>query len=293
MFSKTANTWDLVKASWNVLKSDKALIAFPLFSGLSLMLVFASFTGVLVVTDTYNSLLNHETVSQYGKKHSELTPMGYGVTFLFYLVNYFVISFFNSALVFCALQRLQGQTPTWKDGMREAFKRVHLIFAWAVVAATVGMVLRAIAERFGIIGKIVSGLIGIAFSLASVFVIPVMVAENKGPIQSLEISANLFTKTWGKQLKGSIGLGAVFTLLVLLFPCMLFVSVIAGHGNVMIMSLGIGLSVAYMIVLMLGQTALTAIFQSALYLYAKDGTAPVGFSNEMLHNAAPTKKEKE
>jgi len=51
MFQRMQYTWQLMGASWTVLKRDKELILFPLFSGIACMLVIASFVTPLFFTD--------------------------------------------------------------------------------------------------------------------------------------------------------------------------------------------------------------------------------------------------
>ena len=43
-------------------------------------------------------------------------PWVYGFLFAFYFCNYFVIVFFNAALVSCALIRFNGGEPTGRGG---------------------------------------------------------------------------------------------------------------------------------------------------------------------------------
>ena len=66
--------------------------------------------------------------------------------------------------------RLEGKDPTVADGFRAAFNRLHNIFGWALVSATVGLILRIIEDRSEKIGRIVSGLLGMAWTADTIFV---------------------------------------------------------------------------------------------------------------------------
>jgi TatD family hydrolase len=67
-----------------------------------------------------------------------------------------------------------------------------VIFQWALLAATVGIILKMIEGRSSIIGKLVAGLIGLAWTLASFLVVPILAFEELGPFEALSRSAELF-----------------------------------------------------------------------------------------------------
>jgi hypothetical protein len=159
-----------------------------------------------------------------GQRNAQV--LGVVVAFLFYLAQYFVIFIANTALVGVAMNRLQGGTATVGDGFRIAAQRVGPIFGYALIAATVGMILRAIASRGGAVGQITASLFGLAWNLATYLVVPILVVENVGPIEAIQRSVSLLKRTWGEQIVGNLGIGAVFGLLTLAV-CVLGVPVIA------------------------------------------------------------------
>ena len=160
MAGSLSNSFALVKASANVLKLDKELMVFPLMSGIATALVTASFFAPLVVTGGWAIFEDGSYVA-------------YAMGFLLYLANYFVMFFFNTALVGAALIRLDGGDPTVSDGLAIASKRLPSILGYAAIAATVGMVLRAISERSGFVGRMVIGLIGMTWTLTTYLTVPV------------------------------------------------------------------------------------------------------------------------
>ena len=143
--------------------------------------------------------------------------MSYVLAFLFYVVSYTVIFFCNTALVGAAMIRLEGGDPTLRDGFRIAFDRLPQIIGYALIAATVGMILRWISERAGIVGQIIIGIIGFAWNIATFLVVPVLAVEKVGPIEAIKRSAGLLRRTWGEQLVGNAGIGIVFGLSRFLF----------------------------------------------------------------------------
>jgi hypothetical protein len=266
-----------MRASWDVLKQDKELLLFPLLSGLCCVLVLASFAGPLLTMTDWQAASESMTVGAAqdlaqsdGNVSAQQVLYGLGL-FLFYFCNYFVIVFFNAGLIACAQIRMEGGDPTVADGLREAWARLPAIAGWAVLAATVGFVLRMIEERSNLVGKIVAGLLGMAWSVTSFLVVPILVIENESPISALKRSSTMLKKTWGEQLIGNFSFGLIFMLLAL--PGVLLIVVGATTNSVAL----IVVSVLYFIVIALAQSALQGIFQAALYLYMRDGAAPDGF----------------
>jgi hypothetical protein len=212
---------------------------------------------------------------------------GYVIGFLFYVVQYTVIFFCNTALVGAALIRLRGGDPTVADGFRIAMSRFGAILGYALIAATVGMILRTIAERAGFIGKIVVGLIGFAWNVATYLVVPVLAVENVGPIDAIKRSASYLRKTWGEQIVGNLGLGAAFGLLTLgtvLSGGLLFVGA-CYTGSVPLMVTVGALLVIALIAIALVSSALSGVYAAAVYRYAAEGETGAFFSADMVRSA--------
>lgn len=273
MAGSISNSWALVKASANVLKLDKELLLFPVMSGVATVLVTASFIAPLAVT---GGLEFFEEGGGY---------FGYVLAFLFYLVQYTVIFFFNSALVGAALVRMAGGDPTVGDGLAIASKRMGTILGYAAIASTVGMVLRAISERSGLLGRIVVGLVGMAWNLATFLTVPVLVNEDVGPIDAVKRSGALLKQTWGEQVVGNFGLGWAVVLAGIswTFVSVLLVMAGAATGPVGAVTM-IGVAALGYIFLGLVSSALKGIYTAALYRYATTGEA--GFFDEALLGGA-------
>ena len=266
-------------ASWDVLKQDKELLLFPLLSGICCVLVLASFAGpILAMTDwqaASEAVAAQELLASDGDL-STTQAWQMLTLFLFYLSNYFVIIFFNAGLVACAQIRMEGGDPTVSDGLRAAWARLPAIAGWAVLAASVGMLLRLIEQRSNLVGKIVVALLGMAWSLTSFLVIPILVIDNESPVGALQRSAAMLKKTWGEQLIGNFSFGLIFMLLALPGILVLVVGVTAQSVTLIVFA------VLYFIGIALAQSALQGIFQAALYLYMRDGEAPEGFEAAAL-----------
>jgi hypothetical protein len=277
MFEKFSRSWQLIKASAGVLRQDKELLVFPLLSSLAAILVAATFIVPLVTTGALESATSSD----------EIDPVVAIVAFAFYFVQYFVIFFFNTALVGAAMIRLEGGDPTVADGLRIASRKIVPILGYAAIAATVGMILRAIEEKAGGIGKWVAGLLGAAWTVATFMVVPVLVTKDIGPIDAVKESAVLLKKTWGENLIGNGGLGVVFFLVYLVFGlafAALFVLLGAAKSGALMLAL-IAVAVAFFVVLALIQTALQGIYSAALYRHATGAADAPGFDGALLANA--------
>ena len=274
MAGRISNSFALVKASARVLQLDKELMVFPLMSGIATLLVIASF-----ITPIF--LVGPEVFDSENPSY-----LAYVLGFLFYLVQYTVIFFFNAALVGAALIRLDGGDPTVSDGLAIASKRMGSIIGYAAIAATVGMILRAISERSGLVGKIVAGLMGMAWTLTTYLTVPILVTKDIGPIDAVKESAKIFKRTWGEQVIGNFGMGAAVMLIGLAWTAVSVVLIVAMASLGMGLSIlaAVGIMVLGYVVLALWASALNGIYTAALYRYAMTGETGV-FDAQIMGNA--------
>lgn len=317
MFERIARGWALMRESGQVLRLDKELMLFPIFSTIACLLVMASFALPVIVSPTLRNAVfaaarpeRHEqgaaienpdqdpgAANRPERPPFELTarqivPVVIG--FAFYLATNFVIVFFNTALVSCALIRFSGGNPTLGDGLSAAISRLPQILGWALLTATVGMILKRIEDRVPIAGKIVVGLIGMGWAVVTFMVVPILAAEKLGPFAAVKRSAGLLRKTWGETLVGQVSLGAVQFLFVL--PAILAL-VVAGYLSGTTSSywplLIVGaVAILYFIVLAIAFSTLQQIFLAAVYQYAAQGTVPAGFSQDLIQSAFQPKVKK-
>jgi hypothetical protein len=279
MFERMSRSWDLVKASWAVLRSDKELIVFPIVSSICAIIVILSFAVPSLAAGFFDAMASGRSDVR--------GILGYTVSFLFYLVLYSVIFYFNTALVAAATVRLRGGDPTLADGLSVASARLGKIIGFALLSATVGIIMRAISERGGIVGQIFSGIFGFVWSVATFLVVPVLVVEDIGPVDSVKRSAQLLKQTWGEQIVGNFSIGTIFGLIG-------FAVILAGFGlgaiaSSLHSSAGVVLVVVLCIVALVAisiiSSTLSAIFRAALYLYATGGDTAGYFDPSLIQDA--------
>jgi hypothetical protein len=179
-----------------------------------------------------------------------------------------------------------GGDPTVADGLAIARSRIGAILGYAAIAATVGMLLQAMKQKDNLAVRLIGSGLGVAWTLSTFLVVPVLVAENVGPIDSIKQSVALLKRTWGENAIGNVGLGAVFGLLMIATILVGVALVIASAT----LSPKLAIAVAVLVVLaavLLGiiQSALSAIYSAALYRYATVGEAPAGFEGTAIATA--------
>jgi len=210
---------------------------------------------------------------------SEHSPLIIVLLFIMYLVFYFIGIYFNTAIIGCATIRLEGGNPTIKDGFRIANKNLRAIAGWALIAATVGIILSAIRERAGILGQIVISLIGFAWTMAAFFVIPVYIYENLSVSKAIKRSAHVFKDTWGETFIGYFGLGLILVPLALigLIP-------IAVGFYVDGLLVGFIIALLYWIIIACLGIAAQGVLKASLYRYAITGKVSADIVPERLLN---------
>jgi hypothetical protein len=273
-FDRLANGWKISMNSFKVLKENKQLIIFPILSGISLLLIMGSFVTIVLAAVGWNV----DNINEPGQTTSIL------YLFLYYLVNYFVVVFFNTALVHCSRLYFHGEEVTIKKGLRFSMSRIGAIFAWSMFAATVGTILKLIAENTGTIGKIVIGLIGVVWSVATFFVVPVIAYENAGPLEAFKRSSQLMKEKWGERIGAGFSFGLVQLIALIVVAVPLFFI-----GAIFHPIIGIALAVLGALLVMAIISAAQTIFISAVY-HNVTGDPVKHFNQQMIDNLFESKK---
>lgn len=270
-----AGTWSrssqLVRESWNVLKQDRSLVWFPIISGLAGIALILSFLLPLVAVRGANAI--------------DVEQIPVALLFVFYLALSFIGSFFTAGLMTIVFGRFRGERLTFADGLRNAVRHVGTLFLWSLVAATVGVLLRLLERKGGLVGKVVSMLGGLAWSVLTVFVVPVLIFERQSLGAAVRQSGALFKKTWGENAVASVTLGLFFFALYAIgffgFGLLAFAigqnSGLAGFFGFFVLTY-----VPYVVIVAVIHAALSGVFQTSLYYYASTGTMPPGFTPELI-----------
>jgi uncharacterized protein DUF6159 len=282
MFATLQRSYFIFRQSLSILGKDKEILVFPLLSGVFTILAFGTMVFGGITTGFFEHLANTD-------RSLEGNILGYATMFVWYFVSWFIVIFFNVAVIHCAKIRLDGGDPTVADGFRAAAQHLPRIAAWALISATVGLILRVIAERGKIIGKIVAWLVGAAWSIATYFIVPVMIFEKRSLRESVKQSTSLISRTWGESLVAAGGIGAFAMLLVLPSLALPFIGFFISVTAVAVLS---AIMVLYWIALAVVTSALSSIFRTGLYLYATEGRTPEGYDPVFVQQAFAPKGTK-
>ncbi len=263
---------DTAKASWAVLQHDRELAVLPILGAL------ASIAVVLAVG--LPIWLSTNAIDDGGSSAGSEPMLWIGGIIILFAVTVITV-FFNAAVVSGARERFSGGDPTISSAIKGAFSRLHVIVPWAILALTVGMIIRLIQSSDNIVARILGSLLNMAWGVLTFLVVPILVVEQTGPFQSLSRSGELLRHTWGENLIAQVGFGIIG--FVAAIPGIIIIAIGASAGSVgALVAIVIGFGWIALVSVVI--STLTAIFQMALYLYATTGQVPMGFEQSGLND---------
>jgi hypothetical protein len=281
MFASIRRSIRLIGESYRVLRQDPELI----------WLTAASFAAVLVLAFVLGGF--GLGLGAIDLSAQSVSPFGVIVLAAGYLGSYLVIIYFQVALVAAVMHRMAGGDPSIRYALDEANQRLGAIVQWAVIAATVGLVLRALegmarnsdngAAR--IVGSLAVSLVGLAWGLTVFFVVPVIVMERKTGIEAIKRSGATLKERWGEAVIGNQGVELIVFVLMLVFAGVPIVLGLALMET--LAALGAALVVAGIVaglLLAAGGAALDSTYRAVLYRYATAGETGA-FSRNVLDAA--------
>ena len=267
---RISNTIALAKVSWRVLRKDRELLLIPVLSFLASIAVLA-----LIWLPTLSAIDTSALEGEREDPGAVLLVVGIITAMALSIITVF----FNGALVAGAHERLSGGDPTVRSAVGRAFSRLPGLLPWAILTGTVGLILQAVRERAGWLGRFVVNMVGMAWKTATFLVVPAIVIDDHGAISGLKASAALLKRTWGENIAARVGFGLLG--FVAIIPAVLVVGATGALGGAALV-LGILVAIPYLALVVVVLTALNAVFQTALYLYATTGSVPAGFDDSNL-----------
>jgi hypothetical protein len=221
MFERIRRGWGIAKASWSQTAGAADLVRH------AFLLLIASIVGSAFAGGQIRQLRQLLDNNSYDE------PVLYALVFAFYFVSILIAVYFNAGLISCALEAFVGRQPSLRAGLAAATRRLPQILGWALVAATVGLLLNVVQgilmDRLGFLGSLLGGLLEVARAVVTYFVVPVLVVEGVGPIEAVKRSSAILMRTWGESVGGEGGLGLISVLLVL--PAMLVFALVAAASQ--------------------------------------------------------------
>jgi hypothetical protein len=269
--NRIRSSFELMKASWAVLRQERQLAWYPVISVACAIVLTAVFLIPVAVG-----------VAASGTQDRYLPVWAYAPLAMMYVGLAFVQTFFNAALISAANEHFEGGHPTFASGIAAASRRIGTIAGWALIAATVGLVLRSLQERLGFVGRLIVGALGVGWNLLTFFVVPVLVFEGIGPIQAVKRSGHLFKARWGEAVVGSSSIAIAGALIIL--PAILVVALGVALASAVLVPglLLVGLGLVLIVGVVIVTSAMQQIYNTALYRFAVDAPSSGAFSSELL-----------
>jgi len=290
MFESFGRSWDITKTSFNVIKQDKELLLFPILAGFFSIIFLIIMIFPFIITSLVNTF--------FGEALG--TILEYVAVFILYLGFAFIATFFNVCAVYTIKKRFEGGNAGFFESLKFALSKIHLIFAWSVVSATVGLLLNIlsnIAQKLGPIGSLIMGivvsLLGGIWGIITIFVVPAMVYDNVGPLAAIKSSALTLKKTWGESLIRYVGLGLAQAIIMIgvlvigIIVSIILMIVLPILGIIVFLGL-----LLFLVLIALVFSLLNTVFNTALFVYARTGTVPQGYNPEVIKSAFKQKQVK-
>ena len=274
MFDSIGRTFSLIKQSWHVLMQDRRLILLPVMGAVALVVGAGAAAAIAAGAGTFDRL---DAAASGGQTEATGVDIVLGIVLLG--ASYFIVMFFNAALIATAMERLRGRPQGIGYGLSVASSHIPAILGWALIAATVGLILNAIRDRTdNFLGQIAVSIAGGVWAYMTFFVIPVMIVEGLGPVAAIKRSGSLLKQTFGQQLTANFSFAFIYILAVVV--AVIPAALLFGISPIIGFVVGVPL-----VALAMGTVqALEGIFKAALYDFAV-GSTPQGFDQATLRSA--------
>src|SRR5260370_355020 len=217
---RLARSWQLFKRSVHVIRDHPKLLIFPFVTGLLTLAIALFFVAPVVlivvvphwvqggfvqsIADRIGFLRPHHGANF----NFQFQPIGAGILAGIYLLNMFLATLSSVAFNSEILEALAGRPVSVRHGIEAACQGWKSVLLWSIFAGVVGVINRALEQRFFFVGRLVAGVIGLAWSVASIFAIPILVRDTfiSNPLEILSKSAKTIKATWGEMLAGYLGM---------------------------------------------------------------------------------------
>lgn len=304
--SKFRRSWLLLKSSLSIIARNKPLLVFPILVFTLMCVIVLFFLAPMILQPTGHSYLQAEHWQALGNSlftHSDgdnlrseigFTPLALAYLAFLYFVSMFFATYFNVAFYHEILAALSGDPVSIARGLKFANTRLKAILTWALFAGLVGLIIKVIEQRLEIVGRLIARFLGLAWSIAAVFVIPIIVRDedSANPLNMLRRSAEILKRSWGEALIGYVGLSFANMLIMIASLVFLIGALFASIAlsNFWILAVAGGLWLFGMVAWSYVSSVASQVYKGALYLYAAEGVIPEPYSREMLELAWKFKK---
>lgn len=274
----------IASGSFKILEKNKSIMLFPLLA----LLIDLMIIGVCVASYFYSAATG--AIDPSADQESYNNAYYYVGYFLFYVVTVFIASFFQAGMVAMVNAHLNGHKISFGQGITAASKISGKILCWSVVAATIGVILNMIAERFKLVGRIVAKILGATWDIVTFFIVPVLVLEKETVGSSIKRSAMIFKSKWGETIIATFSVSLFFMLAILGVFCMMLVFFFLTQPSTPVILISAGLFLLFLVAVIIASMAIEGIYRTVLYDYAVNGRIAPAFEPQLITDAVKTKK---
>jgi len=259
---RIARSWRLTRAAWQVVRHDRTLLALGALSVLS---------GAVTLAVVFGD----------GRLSSGDFAL-YALIFAYPLT--FISVFFNTAVAAAAAAALDGRHLSLGEALAVPIRRIGQVALWALIAAVVGFVLEQLASRLPLGGSIAARLVGVGWSLASLFAVPILALEDCSAPEALRRSAGVVKKRWGESVGGNVIIGAWMVIVIIPLLLVFVIAAAAAASVPGLQDLVIVLGVLALVAIVGLQVVVRQAFAVALYRYATTGESQGPFQEHDLQS---------
>jgi Family of unknown function (DUF6159) len=271
---RIARSWRLTRAAWGVVRTDRALLILAALSGL---LSVASIALIFLLGGFFHD-------GRFSEGHFALVALILAYPLMFVSV------FLNTAIAAAAAAALDGRRLSLGQALAVPAGRIGRVALWALIAAGVGVLLEQLASRLPLGGSIATRLVGVAWSLASLFAIPILALEDCSAPECLRRSAHVVKERWGEGISGSVMITAWMVIVIVPVALVLGIGLGASHGEPAVRDAVIALAVlAFLAIIAIG-AVVRQTFAVALYRYATTSSAQGPFEQRDLQSPFSPKR---
>lgn len=253
----------LLKASLGLLREDREMAALPI------MAAVAAIVAMSVVGGGLGGLLLALGVTSQVALIVAIAPAIY--------IASFAATTAGVAIVFAATERIEGGNPTVKGSLQQAWGRRRTIAAWTLLSTVVGVVINLIQEKLGALGGVLGFLGGLAWSVATFFVLPVLAFEDLGPVDAVKRSSGVLKERFGSVVRSQVRFGILFLgWMLLAVAAMVGGGVLIAGGSGLAVLGGALLAAGFLGFVVIGVYAsvVDAYLRTILYRYATGRSVP-------------------
>ena len=253
--------WRLTKAAWALIRRDPTMVS------IALMGAGCGLAGAAALL-YFSGYLSSPTHSRGDLALAAIIGI-YPMTFL--------SVFFNVALAGAAVASFDGQPIGVREALGISWKRLGRIAQWSLLAAGVGLVLEQIASRVPGAGRLATWLLGTAWSLATIFAVPLLALEGAGPFETAKESVQLIKSKWGEGITGLAGIGVWTVFAMIPIGILVGVGLSVRGSDAALGAALIAIAVGAILLVSALSLATQQVFSVALYRYASGSPDSGGF----------------